>query len=456
MPRRQHLMHPMAQFMCQGHHIARLSKVVQHHIWMHRRHGRMRKGPRCLARLDRSVDPAFGEERLGQFGHARIKLAIGFLHDGLRIGPVDDFGVFHRQRRVAVPDLHPVQTQPFTLQFIVAMRQAGIGIHNRIAQRLDHLGFHVVRQVTPRLRRRHLAPAVDDFLFLGLRVVDTGKGFKVVVEHAGQFAAGGLALGAVLLGQEVQRAFDIVGFTVDGEFQPRDGFIKQLFPGVPDHAEIMQEALKLVRQLVRFHRADAVEHRLIAGQIGICLQQAVQVVIVKAVQFEREKHQRRGEIGDRFLAVRHELGALGIGGHLVIAQARIGHDAPGDPFDLFLTLDTLQQTCGIQRGQLALVIRSKRRAFALKPVQIAGQFRCVVGGVKIRQVPLGQIAQIVSARHGVGVADREWQVQHWASFFEYAFVHNKTARKAGFKARNQLMLRAFQNHPVSLGFPETQ
>ncbi len=115
----------------------------------------------------------------------------------------------HRQRRVAVPDLHPVQPQPFALQLVVAVAQPRIGGDHGVAQRLDHFGLHVVGQVPPGLGRGHPAPAVDDFLFLGLRVVHAGEGLDVLAENARQFLRCRLALGAVLIGQQVQRALDV-------------------------------------------------------------------------------------------------------------------------------------------------------------------------------------------------------------------------------------------------------
>ena len=47
--RRQHLMHAVAELVRQRHHVARLALVVEQHIRMRRRHGRMREGARLLA-----------------------------------------------------------------------------------------------------------------------------------------------------------------------------------------------------------------------------------------------------------------------------------------------------------------------------------------------------------------------------------------------------------------------
>ena len=64
--RRQNLMHAVAQFMRQRHHIARFAKIVQHDIGVNGGHGGVRKGARRLAGFDAGVNPALGEEGLGQ------------------------------------------------------------------------------------------------------------------------------------------------------------------------------------------------------------------------------------------------------------------------------------------------------------------------------------------------------------------------------------------------------
>ena len=112
---RQHLMHAVAKFMRKRHHIARLAQIVQHHIGVHRGHGRMRKSPRCLAGFDACVNPALGEEGLGNLGQARVKGGIGRKHGLARLGPIHQARRFNRQGRVAVPDLQGFKPHPFRL-----------------------------------------------------------------------------------------------------------------------------------------------------------------------------------------------------------------------------------------------------------------------------------------------------------------------------------------------------
>ncbi len=210
-------MHPMAQLMRQCHHIARFPKVVEHHIRMHLGHCRMRECARCLARFHARVDPALVKERRGNVGHARIKFPIGGHDHFACLVPRDRAGFHGWKRRVAVPDLHAIQPQPLALKLIIPVRQLGIGGDNGVAQRLDHLGFDIVGQVARRLRGWHAAPAINDFFFLGLGVVHTGKGFDVFAKHGGQFARRCLALIARRFGQQVERAFDVQLFSVHDE-----------------------------------------------------------------------------------------------------------------------------------------------------------------------------------------------------------------------------------------------
>ena len=64
-----------------------------------------------------------------------------------------------------------------------------------------------------------------------------GEGADIVAEDAGQFARGGLAPGAVVVGQQVERGLDPQLLAVDGEGQPGDGLVKEPLPRVADHAQ---------------------------------------------------------------------------------------------------------------------------------------------------------------------------------------------------------------------------
>jgi len=155
----------------------------------------------------------------------------------------------------------------------------------------------------------------------------------------------------------------------------------------------MQEFFQLVAELIGLHGADTVEHWLVAGQIGIGPEHSRQVVIFQPVQLQCEKHKGSGEVGDLFLAIGHELGAISVGGHLVVAQASVGHDTPGNGADFFVAQYAVQKAVGVQIAQLAFVIVRKTAAGFFEPVQITSQFGRVFARIKITQIPFGQIAQ---------------------------------------------------------------
>ena len=166
----------------------------------------------------------------------------------------------------------------------------------------------MVAEVPPGLRCFHPAPAVDDLFLFYLRVVDAGKGADVAAQHIGQFSRARLALAAVGVGQEVQRAFDVERFAVDFEFQPGDCLVEHPLPSIADHAEVVQKFLHFIRHLIGLHGADTVEDGFVACQIRVFVQELGKVIVGQFVQFQREKDQRRGVIGDFLLAVGHELG----------------------------------------------------------------------------------------------------------------------------------------------------
>ena len=405
-------MHAVAQFVRQRHHVARLAEIVEHHIGVDRGDGRMREGPRRLARFHARVDPALVEEGLRQIGHARVEGGVGLAHRRARLKPVHCAGRFGRQGRVAVPDLQFLQPHPLRLEAIVAVGKLRIGRDDSVAQRLHHFRFHMVRQVPPGLRGGHLAPAVVDFLFLRQRVVDAGEKLDVRLEHPGQGMRRRLAPRPHRVGEEVQRGFQVQLFrlSLDGEHQPRHRLVEKLVPGGgPHHGLIVEKLLQLVRQLVRPHRAHPVEDRLVAGKVGIGGQQPGQMVVVQPVEFEREEHQRRGGSRHLVLRISHELRAFGVDGVLVVAQARIGHQPPGDDLDPFVFLHAGQQARRVLPAEPPLIGLGEGGTGALQLCHVGGEFRAIGAEVEVGQVPAWQIAKPAPA--GIGVENGLGQVQ---------------------------------------------
>ena len=191
----------------------------------------------------------------------------------------------------------------------------------------------------------------------------------------------------------------------------------------------MQELFHLVRQLVGLHRADPVEDGLVARKIGVLVQQFGEVIVRQLVELQREEHQRRGVVCDFLLHVGHELGPARVGGLLVVAQAREGHDAPGDLIDFLVAQHAVEQTLGIQRGQIAFVIGGEAGAGFLQPVEVAFQFGRVLTGVEIAQIPFRQIAKVFAPGAGVGIVKREGKLKHRCTSF--AFRHIYASGRAG-------------------------
>ena len=183
----------------------------------------------------------------------------------------------------------------------------------------------------------------------------------------------------------------------------------------------MQEFFQLIAELIGLHGADPFKHTAIACKISVLCQQAVQMLIVKPVQLKSEKHQRSAEIGDFYLQITHEFGALAICGQLIVAQACIGHDAAADRVNFFLPLHAGQQRLGAKRSKLAFVIGGKALAFFFQPGQIAFQLGGIGVRVKIAEVPLRQTSQIRVGGAGCGIGGGKIQLKHILTFGCLAF-----------------------------------
>ena len=112
------------------------------------------------------------------------------------------------------------------------------------------------------------------------------------------------------------------------------------------------------------------------------------MVVVQAVQLEREEHQRCGEICYIFPTVRHEFGPARVGGQLIIAQASVGHNALRHLIDPLLALDTIQQALGVEGFKFAFVVGGKAFAGRFEPVEVAFEFCCILARVEVVKVPL--------------------------------------------------------------------
>ena len=231
------------------------------------------------------------------------------------------------------------------------------------------------------------------------------EGADILAEDPRQFARGGLALVAVLLGQQVERAFDAHLLAVHGEGEPGDGLVEEPLPGVAHDAEIVQEFLQLIGELMRFHRADAADDGGVAREIGVLGIHRLERILVEPVQFQREEDQRRGVIRDLLLTVGEEFRPPAIGGQLVIAQPGKGHDPPRRPADRLVAVQAVEQPGRVERVELALVITGELGAGGLEPVEVARELGCILARIEIAQIPFRQIAEVLVARGGIGIAE---------------------------------------------------
>ena len=199
----------------------------------------------------------------------------------------------------------------------------------------------------------------------------------------------------------VDSRFSSSSFARDLEHQPRHRLVEQAVPGGAAHDRlVVQELLQLVRQLVGAHRAHPVEHRLVAGKIGVLRQQARQMRLVQPVEFQREEHQRRGEGGDAVLHVGHELGPLAVHRVLVVAQAREGHQPPGGHVDLLIGQHAGQKAPWRPAWQACPRRSAAKSAQAFSSHAMSRATSGRVGRrVEVAQVPVGQLAESSARWH---------------------------------------------------------
>ncbi len=231
--RRQHLMHPVPEFMSECHHIARPPHIVEQQIGMRGRHGRMGEGARRFAGTGLRINPAIVEKAPADSGKVGRKFSIGRQHDVPRLTPAVKRVARIGQRRVAVPVIHHPLAKPFRLQPIIAVRQIGIRVLHRRRQGLDDLILHLIAEIAGRLRRRVAPPAILDLLVLGERIGDQREKLDVFAQPLSDSPGARLANLAVGIRQHVERLLDGLFRAADPEPHPGHGFVEQPVPGGP-------------------------------------------------------------------------------------------------------------------------------------------------------------------------------------------------------------------------------
>ena len=366
----------MAELMGERHHVARLALVVHQHVGMRRRRGRMRERARRLAGPHRRIDPAVGEEALGDVGHARREAAIGRQHHVLRLGPGDAAGRGERQRRVAVPMRQLLLFEPAGLQPVIAMRQFRIGRAHRGDQRIDDLALDAVVEMAGVRDIGKAAPAVGNVLVLGERVGDQRKGALIGLEGLCQRLRGRLALLAVAILQEIERRLDRQLLARHLEAQRGDGLVEQPVPGgITGLGFFVEQLLDAVLELIRLVLAQVLDPRPVMPEFRR-LHRMLDHAIVNAVELEREEQQmrrgRRQPLGDVAVKFRDR----GIDAVAGMHETGIGTKSPCEIVDRFIASHGFREPlsaifpCAMFR-QLALVVRLKRDAIGIHLREVA-------------------------------------------------------------------------------------
>ena len=221
--------------------------------------------------------------------------------------------------------------------------------------------------MSPCLCRGHFAPAVQNFLLFRQRIMGARKNFDIFGKNSGQFSGGCFAFCAVMTRQEIKRALNIFFYTLNHKTEAGDCFIKKLFPRIPNCAKIMNKFLQFITKLVWFHCAHPLKNPPVAPKFSVLRQKSFDMVILKPVQFEREKNQRCREIGDLFLTVRKKLGTLPVGRHLIIPKTCIGHYPPRDRRYLFVAGHAKEHVFCVECSKFSLIICGESRTFFFQP-----------------------------------------------------------------------------------------
>jgi hypothetical protein len=359
----------------------------------------MGKRARCLARAGRGVDPVLFEKGLGDARHFRRKRIIGGQHDVAGLVPGHGRGLCFRQRRIAIPGIHLLHAEPSGLHGVIAVRQARIGGLDGCRQRIDHRTLDTVGQMPAVGDIGKSAPFVGNVLVLGERIGDQREDADIVLEHlADRFGGGAAQIGRRLL-QFVERFFERDVPAGKRNAQAGDRFVEQTVPGRSAGLGFFEEQLfELLVELERLFEPEIINPGAIAQRRGVILVAGLDRLVGDEIEFQPEKQQMPGHIGNARADIGEEFAIGGIGHVAVIGQARIGADAADQIFERFKADDGGAETVstGFQRGvgKLALPAIFKRSGLVFGLFHVSKEVHAIGGGVKIAEIPLGQIAQL--------------------------------------------------------------
>ena len=321
LPRRQHLVHAMAELVGEGNDVAGLALVVEQHVGVGRGHGRMGEGAGRLAGPDRGVDPALVEEAARDRGHGGGEAGIG-VRTGPALVPADDPALDFGQGRIAVPNWSwsPRAIGPSR---IIAMGEPRMGGLNGRDEGVDHLAFDVVGKVARVGDILGAAPAVGDVLVLGERVGDQGEEADVVARASGRSGLGArLAVLLVAADQQVEGRLEgsARGPRTVG-FQRRHGLVEEAVPGVPAGERLLvEQLLDPVVELARPLLPQVLEPGPVTGERRH-RQRPLELPVVDAVELQLEEDQPGGQVVEALVDVAIELLAGRVGGVADVMEA---------------------------------------------------------------------------------------------------------------------------------------
>ena len=320
----------------------------------------MAERPCILARAQRRVDPAAGEEAVDDLGKGRRKPAIGLSTITLASGQATRLSL--SSGKGALRSQYSRRSRPSQrLERVVPMRQARVGGPDRADQGVDHVVLDLVGEVAAGDRVRELAPAILQLLVLGERVGDQGEQADVASQHLGDGARRTLAPGAIVVLQQIEDLGAGQLPPVVRKPERPHGFVEQPGPGAPPGDRLLvQDALDLVVELVRAKAAHVADPGPITGEPLGCGELGLELLILDPVELERDEQHLRADLVDPLHRLKEatDLRILGVGR---VQQLGVAHRAAEALLKLFVTRDHLGQRIAVELAEPALELIGERR-----------------------------------------------------------------------------------------------
>ena len=408
----QGLVHRVPQLVGQGQHVTSLAHVVHEHIGVPGRRDRVAIGAGLLAGPRAGVDPGLGEEGSGLVGELRGQGLEALQHHGLGLPPVVGARRGGIERGVAVPVVEGLAAHGLRLGGIIAMAGRGVAFDHRLGHGVHRLGVDLVGDV-PRLGRVVVpAPAILDLLFEGQGVHHQGHGRGAVVQRLGQPVGGLLAARRRRVGQPVQRLGQGQVLAAGLGRKLRQGLVIEPAPVGDGRGAIDQQPLQIGRQLVRPAQPQpAHPGRPAAGQ-RMGGERRLDLAVLQLVQLQREEQAVGGDLRRPGPQVALELGPGRVVARRGGGQRGVSPHRPQAVGRLLVQVQALVDQCA-QRRRVGAAFdepafeRDQRviGLFGLGQIQVDA--RIAATGVKVGQVPLGQVGWgggLGMGVHGLGYA----------------------------------------------------